>query len=183
MKEEHPTELVPESGNLRSKSGRSSVNSAIKSEISGASEGIIPVFTLTIGVNAETITFTPSFNVFHEVFSQFLASLNESVAAFPLFISDKAFAPVTQPILYGKMENYRASLTSEVFYQGHEQACTEIIDELGRITEEAFDIVANTMDRYREIALKFSTKPVENSAGDSVETDVEVLKSSLSSLR
>ena len=155
----------------------------MKSEISATAEGIVPVFTLTIGVNAETITFTPSFNVFHEVFRQFLINLNESVSEFPLFISDKAFAPVTQPILYGKMENYRSNLTSEVFYQGHEEACDELLDELGRITEEAFDIVANTMDRYREIALKFSTKPKEDATDNSVETDVEILKSSLSNLR
>ena len=58
-----------------------------------------------------------------------------------------------------------------------------MLEERGRITEEAFDIVANTMDRYREIALKFSTKAKEDSTDDSVETDVEILKSSLSNLR
>ena len=156
----------------------------MKSEISAAAEGIVPVFTLTIGVNAETITFTPSFNVFHEVFRQFLANLNESVSEFPLFISDKAFAPVTQPILYGKMENYRANMSQDVFYQGHHDACNDLLDELGRITRDAFDIVAKTMERYREIALKFCTKPKkEDAADDSVETDVEILKSSLSNLR
>ena len=80
-------------------------------------EQIIPVYSLTIGVNSQEITFTPTLSVFEGVFADFLSKLNETVGGIPSLMQEKAFNPFTQPILYGKLENYKP-VEDQVFFSG-----------------------------------------------------------------
>ena len=73
----------------------------------GEQEQIIPVFSLTIGVGDEQIKYTPDVSVFENTFQEYLNRLNETIVNIPLLLHDKSFNPFTQPILYGKLENYR----------------------------------------------------------------------------
>ncbi len=71
---------------------------------------VVPVFSLTIGVSEDQrITYTPDITVFEGHFSDFVRAINETLAGIPLLVHDRMFRPFTQPILYGKMENYRPS--------------------------------------------------------------------------
>ena len=79
-------------------------------EASGSveSDTEIPVFSCKVLLNAQIITISPNLDKFDEGFRNLLTKLDEAVQSVPVLFQDVIFNPYTQPILYGKMENYKA---------------------------------------------------------------------------
>ena len=67
----------------------------------------IPVFSCKVLLNAQIITISPNLDKFDEGFRILLTKLDEAVQSVPVLFQDVIFNPYTQPILYGKMENYK----------------------------------------------------------------------------
>ncbi len=175
----------------------------------------MPVFSLTIGVNRDAITYTPCLSVFHLVFGDFLSRLNDVLASVTSLLQEKSFRPFTQPILYGKMEHYvtvpgasnnsksraeqgdggEVNAVAAGYLAGHEDKCQELLTCLKDTVGEAFKMCEAEMKPYTKTAFEFcqpsgaggpgGDADGEAAAGgeDKIETDVEVLKSTLSSLR
>ena len=78
-------------------------------EASGSveSDTEIPVFSCKVLLNAQIITISPNLDKFDEGFRILLTKLDEAVQSVPVLFQDVIFNPYTQPILYGKMENYK----------------------------------------------------------------------------
>ena len=74
----------------------------------------IPVFVCKVTLVGDCITITPDLEKFENGFHNLLTRLNESVESVPVLFDDNVFNPYSQPILYGKMENYKVGLV--VFY-------------------------------------------------------------------
>ena len=70
----------------------------------------IPVFVCKVTLVGDCITITPDLEKFENGFHNLLTRLNESVESVPVLFDDNVFNPYSQPILYGKMENYKVSL-------------------------------------------------------------------------
>ena len=146
-------------------------------------EQIVPVFSLTVGVSTEKITYTPEKVIFENTFKDFITQVNETVRSFPTLISDKAFNPFTQPVLYGKLENYKPSQNA-IFFAGHTEKCAAHMNDLNDLLGKAFSMCEAAMTPFRETALEFFEGPTETADGeDEIETDVEVLKMTLSNLQ
>ena len=69
----------------------------------------IPVFVCKVTLVGDCITITPDLEKFENGFHNLLTRLNESVESVPVLFDDNVFNPYSQPILYGKMENYKVS--------------------------------------------------------------------------
>ena len=67
----------------------------------------IPVFVCKVTLVGDCITITPDLEKFENGFHNLLERLNESVESVPVLFDDNVFNPYSQPILYGKMENYK----------------------------------------------------------------------------
>ena len=70
----------------------------------------IPVFVCKVTLVGDCITITPDLEKFENGFHNLLTRLNESVESVPVLFDDNVFNPYSQPILYGKMENYKVGL-------------------------------------------------------------------------
>lgn len=115
----------------------------------------MPVFSLTIGVSEDKrMTYTPDISVFEGHFSEYIRALNEVLAAIPLLAHDRAFRPFTQPILYGKMENYRP-VEASVFLDGHHERCATLLNKLAYLTASAFELCEAAMQPYTKTAFLF----------------------------
>ena len=69
------------------------------------------------------------------------------------------------------------------FSPGHSSHCESLLASLRRLLHEAFSLCYTAMEPHLETAFQFC-QPVQDRGGeDKVETDVEVLKATLSSLR
>lgn len=144
------------------------------------------MFSLTIGVSSEKIvTYTPNIAVFDNVFNEYMTRLNEMLSSVLLFRNEKCFNPFTQPILHKRLENYKSD-DPVVPFLGHSEKCSELMSELLAFTKNAFGLCETTMMPHTETAFKFcgesGTEKEENDQ-DQVETDVEVLKSTLATLQ
>jgi hypothetical protein len=155
-----------------------------------AEQEVVPVFFLTIGVSQEkSVTYTPDISVFNSTFSSYLSRLNEILASVPSLLQDKVFCPFTQPMLYGKLESYNPKAEDEtVFFSGHHERCQDLLAALKRTLSEAFVMCEIEMTPYTKTAFEFcQPQHFPSSSGGSdktnVETDVEVLKATLSSLQ
>ena len=80
-----------------------------------------------------------------------IAKLNESVLSVPVLFEDATFNPFTQPILYGKIENYRADRESTPFIKGHEEVCNDMMDSIKMALIHAFEVCDIEMEPYKGI--------------------------------
>ena len=106
----------------------------------------IPVFSCKVTLEGKDITITPDLKCFEDGFSDLLTKLNESVLSVPVLFEDVIFNPFTQPILYGKVENYRADRELTPFIIGHEEVCAAVME----------DIKIALVNRYFKIIHSFS---------------------------
>ena len=148
----------------------------------------IPVFSCKVLLNAQIITISPNLDKFDEGFRILLTKLDEAVQSVPVLFQDVIFNPYTQPILYGKMENYKAESENFPFVHGHEESCEGIMMQIRQALVEAFEVCDLEMEAYKATASEFSDKPkTEGEGGEAaklvdVETDVDSLKSKLANL-
>ena len=172
----------------------------------------IPVFSCKVTLNGPIITISPNLDKFDEGFRNLLTKLDEAVQSVPVLFQDVIFNPYTQPILYGKMENYRAESENFPFVHGHEESCEAIMMQIRQALVEAFEVcdlgkinyifsvhcalcndgfffvLLSEMETYKATASEFSDKPkTEGEGGEpsklvDVETDVDSLKSKLANL-
>ena len=72
------------------------------------------------------MTETFSYNCFKTsgAINRYVDAINEAVGSIPLLQLDKSFDPVTQPILYGKIENYKEEVedTGSIFFLGKNES-------------------------------------------------------------
>ena len=153
-----------------------------------AEEQEIPVFTCLVSVHEKEITISPGYEAFEDGFKRLLSKLNESIRSIALLGQDKAFHPFTRPILYGKIvEVYKpvSSETEPFLLQGHEEVAEHILDEIKDFVREGFAVCRLEMEPYVDTAREFceldNGSDAEKNLVD-VETDVDSLKSKLSSL-
>ena len=83
------------------------------------SEEGTPVFVCKVTLVGECITITPDLEKFENGFHNLLTRLNESVESVPVLFDDSVFNPYSQPILYGKMENYKVHTFVEILANDH----------------------------------------------------------------
>lgn len=145
-------------------------------------EQIIPVFSLTVGVTSRQISFTPDMSVFENSFRDIIGQLNEVVNSFSPLITDRVFHPFTQPVLYGKLENYKPS-QSDIFFSGHIDKCTKLLDSVQSMCDKAFQLCRAAMTPFAETAADFFKPDTAEADEDEIETDVEVLKKTMASLQ
>ena len=100
----------------------------------------IPVFSCKVTLNGPIITISPNLDKFDEGFRNLLTKLDEAVQSVPVLFQDVIFNPYTQPILYGKMENYRAESENFPFVHGHEESCEAIMMQIRQALVEAFEV-------------------------------------------
>ncbi len=171
----------------------------------------IPVFSCKVSVVEKVIQITPDHKVFDEGFLDLLGKLNEAVQSVPILFNDSAFNPFTQPILYGKIEDYKTSSEAAdgsvsgsggpagaggvgagpggggtgPFIAGHETECLAVLEEINLAMREAFEVCDLEMEPYKATAREFCE--VDREGDDQsklvdVQTDVDSLKSKLSNL-
>ena len=144
------------------------------------------MFSCKVTLSGPIITITPNLDQFDEGFRNLLTKLDEAVQSVPVLFQDSLFHPYTQPILYGKMENYKAESENIPFVHGHEDSCEAIMVQMREALVEAFEVCDLEMDAYKATASEFSDK-AKNEEGEQsklvdVETDVDSLKSKLANL-
>ena len=100
----------------------------------------IPVFSCKVTLNGPIIIISPNLDKFDEGFRNLLTKLDEAVQSVPVLFQDVIFNPYTQPILYGKMENYRAESENFPFVHGHEESCEAIMMQIRQALVEAFEV-------------------------------------------
>jgi hypothetical protein len=167
-----------------SASSKESAAVAAASDVDADTE--IPVFSCKISVQDKIIGITPNLKAFEEGFHDLLAKLNDAVQSVPILFDDTCFNPFTQPILYGKIENYKQGVERSPFIRGHQDECASVMTEIKAAMVEAFDVCDLEMELYKPTAREFCE--VERlDDGDhaklvDVETDVDSLKSKLSNL-
>ncbi len=180
----------------RSRQSSSMANKEAGSE-DKASEAVesdteIPVFSCKVILVGDCITITPDLQKFEDGFANLLEKLNEAVESVPVLFDDPLFNPYSQPVLYGKMENYKADYVMSPFIFGHEEKTAMHVDNIRQALMEAFDLCDREMDCYKATAREFCDQSKQtseaagaaSSAGDmvNVETDVDSLKSKLANL-
>ena len=155
-----------------------------------AEQQVVPVFFLTIGVCQTAITFTPDVPAFNGALGSILTKLNDAIASTASLMQDRVFSPFSQPILYGKIESYRTTALEEesLFTSDHSTRCQDMMSALQGSVAKAFKMCGEEMGPYTKTAFEFCKRRTSGSGGggeeDSrVETDVEVLKATLSSLQ
>lgn len=116
----------------------------------------IPVFSCKVTLVGDQITITPDLLKFEDGFQHLLAKLNESVESVPVLFDDIVFNPYSQPILYGKMENYKADYVQSPFIHGHDEKCAEITINIKNALTEAFQLCDQEMESYKPTAKEFS---------------------------
>ena len=109
----------------------------------------IPVFSCKITLDGRDITIAPDLKCFEDGFLDLLTKLNESVLSVPVLFEDATFNPFTQPILYGKIENYRADRESTPFIKGHEEVCNDMMDSIKTALIHAFEVCDIEMEPYK----------------------------------
>ena len=172
--------------------GNKEDDSANKEQSQGStvdSDTEIPVFSCKVTLEGKDITITPDQKYFEEGFSDLLTKLNDAVLSVPVLFEDATFNPFTQPILYGKVENYRADRESTPFIKGHEEVCSSLMEDIRQALEIAFEVCDGEMELYKPTASEFSNvEKTEDSATEQpsqivdVASDVDSLKSKLSNL-
>ena len=169
-----------------------SAAAAAADEEAAAEQQVVPVFFLTIGVCQTAITYTPDVPAFGAALESILAKLNNVISTTASLMQDAAFSPFSQPILYGKIESYRTTLTPEEespFTCDHSARCQDLLAALKDTMAKAFGMCGEEMAPYTKTAFEFCKRQSGGGSGDPdgrdsrVETDVEVLKATLSSLQ
>ena len=171
---------------------------AAADEEASAEQQVVPVFFLTIGVCPTAITYTPDAPAFGAALENILTKLNNVIATTASLMQDAAFSPFSQPILYGKIESYRTTTPEEEspFTCDHSARCQDLLAALKDTMAKAFGMCGEEMAPYTKTAFEFCKRRASASGGGSgsgdrdrdgrdsrVETDVEVLKATLSSLQ
>lgn len=93
----------------------------LEKEASVESDTEIPVFSCKVILVGDSITITPDLQRFDDGFHNFLGKLNDAVSSVPVIFDDSVFNPYTQPILYGKMEDYKDDYEQTPFIHGHDE--------------------------------------------------------------
>lgn len=153
-----------------------------------AEQQVVPVFFLTIGVCPTAITFTPDVSAFNGALGSILTKLNDVIASTASLMQDRVFSPFSQPILYGKIESYRTTTLEEesLFTSDHTTRCQDLMSALKGSVAKAFKMCGEEMGPHTKTAFEFCKRRTsENGCEEDskVETDVEVLKATLSSLQ
>jgi len=156
---------------------------------------VVPLFSLTVGVSTKGITYTPDSSAFIASFNEILSALEEAAAfAASPFSRDDVFLPFTRPVLHGKLEDYRPPPPPSgpaVVHSEHGRAMAAELSKLSQAIEEAFALCQRAIEPLAETAKEFSqpreesrdTEVTKSNHAEEVETDVEVLKSTLSRLQ